>query len=490
MRILFVNPSTAKYTRSVSVPLGLLSIASYLEKIGHSVRIYDRTVDKTDIEKVIDAYEPEVIGISILSYKSIKDSIAVAEASHSKGIPVIAGGPLPSVLPELTLKHSCFTAVSLGEGEETWAELTEFYSTGNSSIYDIKGLAIRNESGEIVFTGERDFIDLSTLPPLNWELLNVHKYFQSSYGCKKMLYLYAAKGCPHSCTFCYNKDFHRCTYRKRPLQHVLDEIKHLVTHYGMDGVYFADEMWCRNKEEMYSICTELKNLNLDFVWGCQTRIGIFDEDDFKYMHSCGCRWVFFGIESGSKKVLERINKRINYDKISYTFSCCKKAGIVCIGSFIAGFPDETEDDLRDTVKLIKTLDTSLINLNYLAVIPGSDIYNSLVSQGKYKTADSLEGFSKKSPMEKLQDNYSLIPDIDIKVVRAYYMWRSFTAKDIPGTKKYSFAKKVITDALKSVKTGEILSFIFSTYSAGMEFIKTAYYANFFPKIKKKYGINR
>ena len=89
-------------------------------------------------------------------------------------------------------------------------------------------------------------------------------------------------------------------------------------------------------------------------------------------------------------------------------------------------------------------------------------------------------------MEKLEYNYSEIPDIDIKVVRAYYMWRSFLADDVPGTKKFDFAKKVITDAVKSVNKGELLSFVMSFYSAGIEFLKTAYYANCFPAIKKKY----
>ena len=483
MKILFVNPSTSRYTRSVSVPLGLLSIASYLEANGHSVRIYDRTVDKTDLNTVLTEFAPSLAGISLISYKSVGDTLDIAESLKAYGCPVIVGGPLASVLTELTLKYDFIDAVSLGEGEETWLELASFYETGCGSLYGIKGLAFNDESGKTVFTESRDFLDLSLLPPLDWELLEVPKYFQGSYGCKKMLYLYAAKGCPHSCTFCYNKDFHRCTYRKRPLGVLLDEIRHLVTNYGMDGVYFADEMWCRNRNEMHEICDSLKALQLDFVWGCQTRIGLFTEEDFRYMADSGCRWVFFGIESGSKAVLERINKRINYDKIADTFRDCKKAGIAAIGSFIAGFPDETVDDLKDTVALIKTLDTSLINLNYLALIPGAEIYNELVKSGRYTEADTLAEYTKKSPMERLEYNYSKIPDLDIKVVRAYYMWRSFTASDVPGTEKFGFAKKVITDALKSVKTGDLISFVISTFFAGMEFIKIFYYANFLTKEK-------
>lgn len=488
MKILFVNPATSRYARSVSLPLGLLSIASNLQNKGHTVKIFDRTVDKSGLQDILSSYEPGLVGISLLSYKSVADSLWVAKTAHSMNIPVIIGGPLPSVLTEQSLKYEFIDAVSVGEGEETWAELAEHYEKREKDLSEIKGLAYKNEIGETVYTAERDFADLSALPALDWSLIDVLKYFQSSYGCKNMLYLYAAKGCPYSCTFCYNKDFHKCTYRKRPVEILLSEIKFLVEKYGMDGVYFADELWCRNKAEMRDICEKLKSLNLDFVWGCQTRVGLFDEDDFRYMHSCGCRWIFFGIESGSKAVLERINKRIQYDKIVDTFRACRKADIACIGSFIAGFPDETVENLKETVQLINKLDTSLINLNYLALIPGSEIHKELIRTGRYSEVESLEEYIKISPMERLEYNFSAIPDKDIKVVKAYYMWRSFTASDVPGTEKFGFAKKVVTDALKSVKAGNFTGFVVSTFNAGTEFLKTAYYANFFPKIKKKYGI--
>lgn len=488
MRILFVNPTTSLYTRSISAPLGLMSIASYLESKGHVVKIYDRAVERTSLQKVITDFKPQLSGISVLSYKLISDMLVVAAELKKSGIPVIVGGPLPSELAELTIKHDYIDAVSIGEGEETWLELAELYNTENPDLRVVRGLVIKDNNGKSFFTGKREFIDLAALPPINWELVDVPKYFQASYGCKRMLYLYSAKGCPFSCTFCYNKDFHRCTYRKKPLNILLEEIKHLVINYGLDGVYFADEMWCRNVSEMKEICTALKDLQLDFVWGCQTRIGLFEREDFRFMHECGCRWVFFGVESGSKKILERINKKICYDKIEDNFRFCREAGIACIGSFITGFPDETEDDLKRTVELAKKLDTSLINFNYLALVPGSEIYKELIEKRKYNEVESLEEFSKKNPLEKLEYNYSKIPDIDIKVIRAYFLWNSFFADDVPETEKFGFAKKVIGDALKSVKTGELISFITSTYFAGMEFLKIAYYAHFFPGVKKKYNL--
>ncbi len=489
MKILFINPRTSKYTRSVSTPLGLLSIATYLESKGHIVKIYDRLTDKTKLKEVIDVYKPDIAGVSLISYKSINDSLYVAQVLKASAIPVIVGGPLPSELTEMTLAYDFIDMISIGEGEATWLDIVRYFEGKIKDVNDIQGIAYKDEKGEVICTQARDFINLAEIPPLNWSLIDVPKYFQSSHGCDKMLYLYSAKGCPFSCTFCYNKAFHKCTYRKRPLEFLIEEIKVLVKDYGMNGVYFADELWGKNREEMHEICDTLKALNLDFVWGCQTRIGIFEFEDFEYMYKSGCRWVYFGVESGSKTVLKNINKRINYEKIEQSFRDCRKADIACIGSFIIGFPDETDDDVKETINLIKKLDTRLINCNYLAVVPGSKIYKDLIADGRYIEVETLKDFGKRNPLESLEYNFSKLSEIDIRVIRAFFMWRSFTAKDIPNYSSYGFAKKVITDAIKSIRTGDILSFALSTCYAAMEFIKIFFYSHFFVSVKEKYGLN-
>lgn len=489
MRVLLINPKTEGYSRAITAPLGLLSIASYLEAQGYAVRLYDRTVEKCSLEAVFAEFSAELVGVSLISFLSVYDAEDVSAFFYEKGIPVVWGGPLASELSEAVLKNESVDAVSLGEGEATWLELTRSVEAGDRDFSKIAGLALRGANGEIKKTEERAFLDLGTLPDINWRLVDVEKYFQTSYGCKKMLYLYAAKGCPFSCTFCYNKDFHRCTYRKRPLDTLLREIRFLVENYGMDGVYFADELWCRSVKDMHEICDSLKSLDLDFVWGGQTRIGIFSKEDFAYMYDAGCRWIFFGVESGSREILRRMNKRIAYDKIEQTFADCKAAGIVTIGSFIIGYPDETEEDARQTVALIERLDTSMINLNFFLVLPGTDIYYQLIREGKMDPITDLGTMAEQELLQRVPYNYSAMPDLDLKVIHSFYMWRSFLVHDLSvGGKKTSFTRKVVTDGLKSVKTGSLKAFFGSAWSAGAEFLRIAWYANAHPGVKKKYGI--
>lgn len=491
MNVLLVNPKTEGYTRSVTLPLGLISIASFLKSKGHSVRLYDRSVEEDSAQKLARSFKADIVGVSLISYKALEDAVFISEFYKSRGIPVIWGGPLASELPGAVFKNACVDAISIGEGEETWLELANAFENGISDLSSIRGLALRDNNGGYYLTPQRDFLDLSVLPNTDWSFIDVPRYFQSSYGCKRMLYLYSAKGCPFSCVFCYNKDFHRCVYRKRPIEALLNEIKYLVNEYGMDGVYFADELWCRNAREMHEMCDALSSLQLDFVWGCQTRIGLFTREDFMYMADAGCRWVFFGVESGSKRILEKMNKRIAYDKIVSSFADCKKAGIVAIGSFIVGFPEETPDDMCQTIELIEQLDTTLINLNFFIVMPGSDMYKQMVSDGRYPEISDLHILKKADFMLQPDGNYSEIPLRDMKVVQSYYMWRSFLSNNVKvGNTKTSFTKKVIADALKSLRGSTLKNFIFSSFYAAKEFLTIACYANFYPGIKKKYGIKR
>lgn len=491
MRILLINPATVGYSRSVTAPLGLLSIASTLQAKGHTVRLYDRTVEKEKAESVFEKFKPQLVGVSLVSFKSVYDALEMSQYAKKHSLPVVWGGPLASEIPGTVLKKDCVDLVSIGEGEATWLELAELFEKGETDFLSVAGIALRNEKGETVLTPARDFVELSELAPIDWSLVDVPKYFQSSYECKRMLYLYCAKGCPHNCAFCYNKDFHRCTYRKRPLGHVLDEIRYLVENYDMDGVYFADEMWGRNRTEMRMICDSLRSLNLKFVWGCQTRIGVFSEEDFRYMYDSGCRWVFFGVESGSERMLQKMNKRIPYDKIEETFCNCRKAGIIAIGSFIVGFPDETVEDVAETVRLIERIETPLVNLNYFALVPGSDIYYRLIEEGKYHEITDLSEVADIRPIERNEYRFTDVPEIDLKVIRSWYMWRSFSAKSLSqDTENFSFAKKVITDALKQLKRSKLKDFIISMLLSGTEFLSIVYYSHFYPSVMKKYGMGK
>jgi anaerobic magnesium-protoporphyrin IX monomethyl ester cyclase len=486
MKVLLVNPQPKRFFKSLTCPLGILSIATYLIERDHSVKIIDRDVEK-NYRKIISEFNPDIIGISVISNKAIEDAVKFSKIAHTHNIPVVWGGALASIIPETVLESGCVDYVIIGEGEITWEMLLETLDN-DMPLNAVNGLAY-TESGEIIINKDRVFADLADLPIIDWSLINPSDYFQSLFTAKKMLYLYSAKGCPEQCTFCFNKGFNKCTYRKRPFEYCLEEIKYLVENTEIDGVHFADELWCRNKKEMAENCGELINAGLRIFWGCNARIGVYAKEDFEYMFRAGCRWMFFGVESGSETIQKEIKKRIPLDMVEETVKNCTDAGIAAITSFIIGFPDETEEDIKMTISLAKKIPGAMYDFNFYFPIPGSEMCDKLIEEGRYALPKTLEEYAEILPTEKVQINFSKIPSKELRVIRAYFMWSSFSRKNTTSdTKRYAFTKKAITDAVKGLFGHGIKNFIITFLFGAEMFFTIVSSLLFHPKIRKKYGL--
>jgi anaerobic magnesium-protoporphyrin IX monomethyl ester cyclase len=489
MRVLLVNPKPQKYYKSSTCPLGLLSIAAYLNQRNHSVEIADSAVKNTGYKKKIKEYKPDIVGVSVISYKSITDAIKVSQTARAENIPVVWGGPLASIIPETVLAHGCVDYVIIGEGEITFEILLEAL-TGKTSLDQIDGLAYV-EQGKIRINKDRAFADLAEFPIIDWSLVNPSDYFQSLFSVKKMLYLYSAKGCPGRCTFCFNKSFNKCVYRKRPFEYCIEEIKYLTANSGLDGVHFADELWCRNKKEMVENCEKLMNTGLSVLWGCNARIGTYEKEDYEYLFRAGCRWIFFGVESGSEAIQDEIEKGISLAKVEETINSCAAAGIVPVTSFIIGFPDETAEQINETIALAKKIPSAMYDFNFYFPLTGSEMCDKLVEQGRYIIPDTLEEFSKLIPTEKMQINFSKIPTRELKVIRAFFMWSSLTRRDsAPHSGKRLFMKKAVADAVKGLFGRGIKNFAGSFIYDAQTFFSMVATLAFHPRIRRRFGLCR
>lgn len=487
MKILLINPSTGYYTRALSNPLGLVSIGTYLKQNGHTVKIYDRCVDKSKLNRIIEDFAPDIAGVSVMSSRGLKDAIKVSKQLKKAEIITVWGGQLPSMQHDLVLNNDFVDYVSFGEGEYTWKELADCYEN-NKLPYDVAGLAYKKD-GEIICTQPREFADLSKMPVSDWSLIDVPKYMQTYLGCNKMMYIYSSKGCPGRCTFCSNMIFHKSTHRKRPNEYVIEEIKYLIDNFGLDGVYFSDELWCLKREEMLDFCQRVHDNKLHFHWGVQLRIGVFDENDFQIMYDAGCRWIFFGIETGSKEVMHKICKNINFDKIKPTFDALKKIGITSIASFIIGYPDETVEQLKDTVKLINTIGANLTPVFHLTPLPGTALYDEMVENNKYRTARSLMDLTKVVATESVGINLSAVPTKDLRVIRSYFHWKGFTNKSAYSSgKSFEFAKQTILSGLHSISMKGPISFLVDGFTALYEFLYVFWYSHAYTDIIKKYEL--
>ncbi|MCL2494339.1 MAG: B12-binding domain-containing radical SAM protein [Oscillospiraceae bacterium] len=489
MNVLLVNPNIGFQPSTQPAPLGLLSIGTYLKQRGCHVRLYDRNVDKMSLEKVLQAFQPDAAGVSVISTKALDDGAGVSCKLRALGIPVIWGGQMASAVPELILRQGIADYVVIGEGEVSFYALLQAIEQ-KQDMAQVDGVAYLDAAGSACRTPERPFAELAEFPVTDWSLADPRKYMRSHMCCSKMMFLYLSKGCPCQCTFCSNESFHHCKYRKRPNGHVLAEIKELATKYGLNGVEFADELFGVNKRELYEFCDSLREMKLDFVWGCSTRLSHLKREDLQYMYDAGCRWIFYGVESGSPDMLKRIKKGIDPEIIGKEFAICGELGIAAYAGFIIGLPDETEDQLRATVQLMLALGTTFINTLMFYPIPGSALYNELVGRKRLVPPETLRDLGTFSLFEKKTVNYSNVPTRDLYVVQSCFHWRGFFGKNsAKNMKKHEFAQKTIVSSLRQITKQGILNMVKYLFSSARMFLMIAWYANAYPGIRRKYGLS-
>lgn len=489
VRVMLINPNTKFNARSVSIPLGLISIATYLKTLGHDIILLDRSVKKIDISKEVDNFKPDVAGVSVIGHKSLPDSVYVSEILRNKGVTVAWGGPLASCIAEFVLDKGYAEYVFTGEGEIAWEDFLNAIMN-KTSISSVDGVMYL-ENGSYHFNKQHALADLSLLPEMDFSFVNPSDYFQKTFGCNKMLHICASKGCPNHCIFCYNKDFNLSCYRKRPLEQVMNEIRYLVENFGMDGVYFTDELWANSREEMIEYCNAFKNSGLNFVWGCQTTIGRFTQEDYMLMYESGCRWIFFGIESGSESLLKKLGKTIVFDKIESSIKHCTDAGINSIAAFILGLPQENEEDLMATVELANRIESSYYSVNFFYPVPKSVLYKKLESENIFRSPEDPKKLFSQRPVEKLLKGISKVRPLELKVIRSYYMWQSFIGSNVKPSENQSklfFAKKTIIEAIESTLHHGFVNFFVQVFYSGREFLTAVFYAFCFPSVRKKYNL--
>jgi radical SAM superfamily enzyme YgiQ (UPF0313 family) len=282
--------------------------------------------------------------------------------------------------------------------------------------------------------------------------------------------------------------FYNSCHRKRPLKYFFEEVKYLEEKYKLDGVNFSDEVLLLTEDEIEEFARFRKDNNLRFVWGGQTRADAYtSEETLRKMYDAGCRFLLLGIETGSAETRKQINKPMNQDMIKEFVEKCTRAKITTFGSFMVGFPDETEENLKETVKFALSLDLDAFLINYYGVIPKTPMSDKLVAEGRIDYTDILEGDKLLKVLPTLTKNYSVIPDRELKVVKSYFDWLTFTRKKEESQQKNMFIRKAI-DVLMSFVKVDFRSAVENIYSAGKTFVTVVFYSHAFPKIRKKYGL--
>jgi anaerobic magnesium-protoporphyrin IX monomethyl ester cyclase len=376
-------------------PLGLAYIAAALEKNGYPVEIYDNYLLGRPIEEVkaeIRKRQPEIVGItcSSLTYsRCIEMAKAVKEAYPS--CKVVVGGPHASYMPETLLQHSEVDYVVVGEGEVAMVKLAARILKGDpkSVSASIPGVECKIAGGTVK-TPAQFISELDTIPFPARHLLPMKMYDRALpyIDTKPVDTMSILRGCPYQCAYCETRELWGTSCRAFSSQRVVDEMKNMSENYGTRGIYFVGDNFTINKNRTQELCRKIRENKLDLKWTCETRADLINRDVLSNMKSAGCQTIFFGVESGSERIQQKLNKNIDLQEVKRAFDLTRQIGIRTATSFMLGIPGETVEDMHATFKYAKSLNADICMFNIYIACPGSKLYDEVVSQHLYDEMDN------------------------------------------------------------------------------------------------------
>jgi len=366
-------------------PLGLLSIASYAESLGYSVRVYDVHGEKLDDQELmsrVEADQPRVIGISVLTNMAIP-ALKIAKLCKrvAPNSTLVVGGVHAEAMPERMLRNSAIDAVVRGDGEEPMRALLE-----GATFSEILGLSYRDGLQVRHNNVQPINPDLDRYPFPAYHLVNFNNYFPAvgSYRNYPAINMLMTRGCPGKCTFCNSA---RTTLRTRDPARVVQQIKLLHDRYGIRQIQFYDDTFTVFKKAVLEFCDLLAKEKLGVTWTAYIRGDCFSDQMAAAMKKAGCHQVLMGVETGNAYIAKRIGKPIDRDTYIEAIRIAHRHGIEVRCSFIIGNMDETWQTMEDTLNFAMEIDTDLFQLSISTPYPGTALYAEASAKGWLKHND-------------------------------------------------------------------------------------------------------
>ncbi len=365
-------------------PLGLLYVGGALKKAGYEVKVFH--ICENNVSKHIDeiiALKPLWVGFSVNTGWSIKSALFMSREIKKKiPTPIVWGNAHPSLLPEQCLKEEAVDFVVIGEGEISAVELSTAIES-DKELSSIRGIGFKNRNGNIIINPARELIDDLDQYEMDWSLLDPERYVFAApqFGMKRAFQYITSRGCPHSCSFCFNQRFNKGKWRSHSEEFVVEKVLDLKDKLNLDGIRFWDDNFFTNKKRAFSI---LNKISLPYT--SEIRVDYFDEAFAKKLNDSKCKMVLLGLESGSNRVLKLINKNTSRDTNCKALKILSRYPDISIHpSVIVGFPSETEDEYRETLDMfagmiMKKPNFWFIRLGLYVPYPGCELYDFAVKE--------------------------------------------------------------------------------------------------------------
>lgn len=399
--ILFVTPSYSPSLRQESIGTLIIAkkaqLANYVVKI---VRFWEVDMTRYSSFKIelcnhILTFNPKIVSFYC---RGAEYHILVDLASYLKtlqpNICIVFGGPQAELVAEDTLaQFADIDFVCCGEGENTIVPLLDFIIKNNQNIdlaRLLPGLVYRDKYNNICKNKLPELLPDNYTRNFNYyDLIPMSVISQS-----KSVTIDVGRGCPFSCTFCSTKTFWKQKYRLRHISDTINEIDYIIKHFGKKLFSFSHDLFTVNKSRIIEFCDKILENNYNIKWTCSSRIDSINHKMIDKMALSGLVAVYFGIETGSPRMQKIINKRLNIEQCVDIVRYSISRGVAATTSFIYGFPEETYEDLEQTLCIMhKMLSIGAdVQLHCLSLDKGSVLYEQYHNKQVFVKNDNLESF--------------------------------------------------------------------------------------------------
>ena len=403
--LILLQPKMGYYDLVVNdIPLGLLSVSRYVKD--HKITVIDQRMEGWEKElKNALSLKPAAVGLTVTTGGQIHYALEVSRAikKEHKDIPVVWGGVHPTMLPEETLENPAVDIVVSGQAEYTFPGLLKALEekdlSGAHGVFYKEGGAIK--SGPAA-DKELSLNDLSLLP---YHLVDFNRYTQhANYMFGNVLSIETGRGCPYKCTYCYNSTKMRRRMQVLSAEKIMEHIRHLRRHVKFDGINFVDDTFFIKKDRVLRLVELLKKEKERFHWGCETGVReLLDMsgDQLKELEETGLKWILLGAESGSRKILDKIDKKLEIREVIELNKKLSGYKFYPMYNFMNGYIWEDRNDLKESCRLVLKLlkENRRANMQTFHIVvpyPGTGYLESCVNAG-LKRPGRLENWKNYNP---------------------------------------------------------------------------------------------
>ncbi|MFB6088811.1 MAG: radical SAM protein [Candidatus Aenigmatarchaeota archaeon] len=365
-----------KGSTSEGPPLGLMYVSSILKENGHETEILDLTVQKIKKREIIKKIKNEEIDMvgAALFFSTVRETLNwLKTIKNHTNVKTIVGNHLMMYYPGEIVSKWFIDYGIIGSALDSLPKLLECVEEDKTDkIKNIEGIAFREDGKVIVNYPEQLLVNTKNLPMPDIESVDISNYV--SFNGDEFTNMVTSTGCKGNCTFCDLRNF---DYFPRDIPNVLNEIERALDK-DIETIRFNDSDFLYDRKRVKKLCKEIIRRNLNFKWWCMTRVNEVDEEILSLMKKAGCQLIWYGIESGSQKVLNNLKKGITIQQIKDAIKITDDVGITTCGFFMIGNPGETVEDIEKTIRFSKNLPLSYAQFFKTdGLKPGTPLYEQI-----------------------------------------------------------------------------------------------------------------